>query len=83
VSRDRLKPGDLLFFSTYAKGPSHVGIYIGDGKMIHASTSKGIIISSIDEPYWKKRFLFARRIIPNGEEEDELKGIILEMLIFS
>ncbi|MFN4012486.1 MAG: C40 family peptidase [Aquificaceae bacterium] len=63
VNLSELKPGDLLFFSTYRKGPSHVGIYIGNGKMVHASESMGITVSRIDEPYWRSRFLFARRVV--------------------
>ncbi len=63
VSRENLKPGDLLFFQTYAKYPSHVGIYIGNGKMIHASSaSKRIIISDINKDYYLRHFLFAKRI---------------------
>lgn len=79
VKKKDLKPGDLLFFATYASYPSHVGIYLGDGKMIHASTTQGIIISKIDEPYWEKRFLFAKRILQD-QNEDEIKDIILESL---
>lgn len=62
VSLKDIKPGDLLFYSTYKPGPSHVGIYIGNGKMVHASEKTGITVSRIDEPYWQKRFLFARRV---------------------
>ncbi len=63
VSRENLKPGDLLFFSTYAKFPSHVGIYIGESKMIHASSVGGrIIISNIDKDFYLRHFLFAKRI---------------------
>lgn len=65
VSRKNLVVGDLLFFKTYRKSPSHVGIYIGDNKMIHASTQKGVTIDDIDENYYKKRYLFAKR--PNFE----------------
>lgn len=65
VSLRDIEPGDLLFFSTYKRGPSHVGIYIGNGKMVHASRSKGITIDRIDDPYWQKKFLFARR--PTGD----------------
>ena len=62
VGLEEIKPGDLLFFSTYRPGPSHVGIYIGNGKMIHASEKKGITIDRIEDPYWQKRFLFAKRV---------------------
>ncbi|MEK3956035.1 MULTISPECIES: C40 family peptidase [unclassified Psychrobacillus] len=55
-------PGDLLFFETYKPGASHVAIYIGDGKMIHAAGKK-VHIAPIDKPYWKERFLFAKRIL--------------------
>jgi cell wall-associated NlpC family hydrolase len=63
VSKEDLQPGDLLFFQTYARFPSHVGIYIGEGKMIHASSRGGRVeIISINKPYYVKRFLFAKRI---------------------
>jgi cell wall-associated NlpC family hydrolase len=70
VSRKNLVVGDLLFFKTYRKSPSHVGIYIGDNKMIHASTSKGVTIDDIDDNYYKKRYLFAKR--PSFEPEKKL-----------
>jgi LysM repeat protein len=63
VGRDDLQPGDLLFFRTYAKYPSHVGIYLGDGKMIHASSrSRRVVVTDIDFPYYRKRFIGAKRI---------------------
>ncbi len=66
VKKEDLITGDLLFFNTNGKGISHVGLYIGDGKMIHASTgSKKIKIDEVDSTYYKKRFVTARRIIGN------------------
>lgn len=68
VSKHHVKPGDLLFFATSGGNKvSHVGIVHsldrGDIKFIHASTSKGVIISSLSEKYWDKAYLFARRVL--------------------
>lgn len=57
-----LQAGDLVFFTTYMAGPSHVGIYVGDATFIHASSSRGVTESKLDEPYYAKRFLGGRRI---------------------
>ena len=63
VSKSSLKEGDLVFFNTNGKGISHVGIYIGDGKMVH-STKPGqpVKIDSINSSYYKARYVTARRI---------------------
>lgn len=64
VSRENLQPGDLVFFQTYRRGPSHVGIYIGNGKFIHASSARGRVrVDSLNEGYYRQRYLGARRII--------------------
>ncbi len=63
VSKANLQTGDLVFFNTSGRGVSHVGIYISGGKFIHASTSKGVEINSINDPYyWGKRYIGARRV---------------------
>lgn len=67
VLQKDLKPGDLVFFSTYEPGASHVGIYAGNGKFWSASTSKGVVLSSLKDSYWKTRYYGARRVlITNG-----------------
>lgn len=55
VSRSNLRTGDLVLFRAGSTG-RHVGIYIGNNQFVHASTSGGVIISSMNEPYWKKRY---------------------------
>ncbi len=57
----RSRPGDLVFFKIESSRPSHVGIYIGGGQFIHVSTSKGVIISTLDEKYYRNKFAGFRR----------------------
>ncbi len=68
VTQRQLRPGDLVFFTTYTAGASHVGIYAGGGKFWSATSSSGIVLSSLQEEYWKSRYYGARRVlIANGE----------------
>ena len=63
VEMNQIKEGDLVFFNTRG-GVSHVGVYLHNRYFVHASTREGVIISSLDEPYYKKTFISAGRIIP-------------------
>lgn len=63
VARGQEQPGDLVFFETYLPGPSHVGIYIGDNKFIHASSSRGVTVSSLKETYYRSTYIGARRVL--------------------
>jgi murein DD-endopeptidase / murein LD-carboxypeptidase len=62
INPDKLKEGDLLFFITSGKSISHVGVFLKNEKFVHASTSKGVIISDLKEPYYKKTFYSAGRL---------------------
>ena len=63
VSREELEPGDLVFFHTTRPGISHVGMYIGEGKFVHASSSKGRVrVDRLDTGYYSKRLVGARRV---------------------
>ena len=66
VARNKLKPGDLLFFSTNGRGRvSHAGIYLGDNQFIHSSSrrSGGVRIDSLGDRYWSKTFIEAKRAL--------------------
>lgn len=65
IDKSELREGDLVFFNT-SVGISHVGLYLANNKFVHASSSLGVIISSLDESYWKKRFVKAGRLEKQG-----------------
>ena len=66
-----LKPGDLVFFNTMRRAFSHVGIYVGDNRFIHApSTGSVVRVEQIDSDYWRKRFNGARRLVPEAQAFD-------------
>lgn len=63
VSKNNLKAGDLVFFNTSGKGVSHAGIYIGSNNFIHTSSSQGVMVSSINDPYyWGSKYMGAKRV---------------------
>ena len=70
IDPSELQEGDLVFFNINGGGISHVGIYLQDGKFTHSSTSSGVIISSLDEPYWSKRFCRAGRISASNKSNN-------------
>ncbi|WP_422659075.1 C40 family peptidase [Paenibacillus sp. EC2-1] len=63
ITRQDLRPGDLVFFNTTGRGVSHVGIYIGDGKFAHASTSRGVVTNRLSDSYYAERYIGAKRIL--------------------
>ena len=70
VAKEDLSPGDLVFFRTYAKYPSHVGIYLGDNRFVHASSrERKVTVESLDTPYYVKRYIGAKRLL---FEENEI-----------
>ncbi len=78
VVRGDLKKGDLVFFQTYARFPSHVGIYLGNRKMIHASSHEHrVVISSMDTPYYLSRYLGARRMTNTSSDAINFSELLL------
>ncbi|HBG05770.1 MAG: peptidoglycan-binding protein LysM [Geobacteraceae bacterium GWC2_58_44] len=78
VAPGDLQKGDLIFFSTYASYASHVGIYLGDNKMIHASSrDRRVVISSMNTSYYRSRFLGAKRITKVNPEVFKFDDLIL------
>lgn len=61
-SKEELREGDLVFFKIRSKQISHVGIYLADGKFAHASSSRGVVISSLDEEYWRRYYVGGGRV---------------------
>ena len=72
VEKEDLQPGDLVFFKTLKHAFSHVGIYLGDNKFVHAPAAGGKVrVESMDLQYWKKRFNGGRRIEENNEQQNK------------
>jgi cell wall-associated NlpC family hydrolase len=63
IKRSEMQPGDLVFFSTVAKGASHVGLVISEGQFVHAPSERGVVrVDRVDTRYWSLRFVGARRL---------------------
>ena len=62
IPKNSLRPGDLVFFKTDRKGSLHVGIYIEDKTFMHVSEKKGVMLSNLDDSYWKKTYFQAKRV---------------------
>jgi len=62
ISDKELRAGDLVFFKT-SKKDRHAGIYLADGRFMHASTSRGVMISQLQNPYWRDAYWKSRRIL--------------------
>ena len=64
-----LQPGDLVFFNTLNRAFSHVGIYLGEDRFVHAASSRtgAVMVSSLGDRYWRERFDGARRVGPAGD----------------
>jgi murein DD-endopeptidase / murein LD-carboxypeptidase len=71
VNKEELKEGDLVFFKINSKSISHVGVYLGDDKFAHASSSRGVMISNLNEAYWKRYYYKGGRLIESLREKLE------------
>ena len=74
VARDALEVGDLVFFNTRGGANSHVGIYVGDGRFVHAPSRRGQVrVEEVDSAYWRARFNGARRLLMPETAEPALR----------
>lgn len=78
VSKSQLQVGDLVFFNTSGRSVSHVGIYIGSNKFINAATSSGVTVSSLNNTYWKNRYVGAKRVVDFNNQQ-EVKGSTIDL----
>lgn len=65
VGKEELKEGDFVFFKIHSRSITHIGVYIGDGKFAHASSSKGVMISNLADPYWTRYYYNGGRLLAN------------------
>ena len=69
LPKDELKEGDLVFFKIKSRSITHIGIYLGDSRFAHASSTRGVVISDLNEPYYSRYFYKGGRIIEGVKEE--------------
>lgn len=69
VNKEELKEGDLVFFKINSRAISHVGVYLGNDKFAHASSSRGVMISNLNEAYWKRYYYKGGRLIESIREK--------------
>jgi len=62
VEKDRLQTGDILYFADHSRSIGHVAIYLAEGKFVHASVQRGVIVSDLEEKYYKAKYKAARRL---------------------
>ena len=63
IAAGSVEPGDLVFFSTVARGPTHVGIVVSADEFVHAPSSRGVVrVERLSAPYWNSRFVGLRRV---------------------
>lgn len=77
LAPDELQPGDLVFFNTLDRPFSHVGIYLGDDRFVHASSSRtgSVMVSSLGDRYWRERFDGARRVVSPADATPEIAAL--------
>ncbi|MNC71659.1 Murein DD-endopeptidase MepH precursor [compost metagenome] len=69
VDRNDLKPGDLIFFNIKSRRVNHVAIYLGNDRFIHAPrTGKRVSIDTLNKPYWRSRYVVAKRVLPKSQQ---------------
>lgn len=78
VSRKQLRAGDLVFFHTYGKGITHVGLYLGEGKFADA-TDKGLMINRLDSRYFNQRYVTATRIL-DDKQYKQITGLLADSI---
>lgn len=63
INKEELQEGDLVFFKINSRAISHIGVYLGNNKFAHASSSRGVMISNLNEPYWKRYYYKGGRLL--------------------